>query len=75
MAKQEQSETWQDIKEIWGKSSQGETIYFEFSKLIDELKGKISQWEKDSLLKQSKLLSSTHKCNTLIFKKNSMLKI
>ena len=49
MARQEQSETWQEIKEIWGKSSRGEKIYFQFSKLIDELKNNMSQWEKDAV--------------------------
>jgi Tfp pilus assembly protein PilV len=49
MAKQEQRETWQDIKEIWGNSSQGEKINFQFSTLIEELKANTSQWEKDAI--------------------------
>ncbi len=49
MAKQEQIETWQDIKEIWGNSSLGEKINFQFSTLIEELKANTSQWEKDSI--------------------------
>jgi hypothetical protein len=49
MAKQEQRETWQDIKEIWGNSSLGEKINFQFSTLIEELKANTSQWEKDSI--------------------------
>ncbi len=49
MAKQEQRETWEDIKEIWGNSSQGEKINFQFSALIKELKANTSQWEKDSI--------------------------
>lgn len=49
MARQEQRETWQEIKEIWGNSSQGEKINFQFSKLIDELKANMSQFEKDSI--------------------------
>jgi len=49
MVRQEQKETWQEVKEIWGNSSQGEKINFQVSKLINELKGKISQFEKDSI--------------------------
>ena len=49
MAKQEQNETWQEIKEIWGKSSQDDTIRIQFSKLVNELKNNMSQWEKDSI--------------------------
>jgi hypothetical protein len=49
MAKQEQRETWQDLKEIWGNSSQGKKINFQFSTLIEELKAHTSQWEKDSI--------------------------
>lgn len=49
MAKQEQRETWQDIKETWGNSSEGERINFIFSTLIEELKANTSQWEKDSI--------------------------
>lgn len=49
MAKQEQIETWQDIKEIWENSSLGEKINFQFSTLIEELKANTSQWEKDSI--------------------------
>lgn len=49
MTRQEQGETWNDIKDIWGSSSQGEKINFHFTTLIDELKGKVSQWEKDAV--------------------------
>ena len=49
MAKQEQRETWQDVKEIWGNSSQGKKINFHFLTLIEELKANTSQWEKDSI--------------------------
>lgn len=49
MAREEQRETWQDIKEIWGNSSQGEKINFEFSTLIEELKANTGQWEKDAI--------------------------
>lgn len=49
MVKQEQNKDWQEIKEIWANSSRGEKINFQISKLIDELKTKVSQWEKDAI--------------------------
>ena len=49
MLKQEEREAWREIKEIWGKSSQGEKISFQFSKLINELNNSMSQWEKDAV--------------------------
>ena len=45
----EQGQTWEDVKEIWGNSSKGAKINFQVSELIDELKGKVSQFEKDSI--------------------------
>jgi len=49
MAKQEQRESWQEIKDIWKNSSAGEKINFQISELINELKSKVSQFEKDSI--------------------------
>lgn len=49
MIGQEQAEMWEDVKEIWGNSSKGEKINFQVSKLINELKGRMSQFEKDSI--------------------------
>jgi len=49
MIGQEQAEMWEDVKEIWGNSSKGEKINFQVSKLISELKGKVSQFEMDSI--------------------------
>lgn len=45
----EQEQTWKDVKEIWRNSSKGAKINFQVSELIDELKGKVSQFEKDSI--------------------------
>ena len=47
MMQHEQS--WEDVKEIWGNSSKGAKINFQVSELIEELKGKMSQFEKDSI--------------------------
>lgn len=54
MFEKEQKEGWQELKEIWKKSSQTEKINFQISGLIDELKDwykspMISQFEKDSI--------------------------
>ena len=45
----QQEQTWKDVKEIWGNSSKGAKINFQVSELIIELKGKMSQFEKDSI--------------------------
>jgi hypothetical protein len=77
MAKQEQSETWQDIKEIWGNSSQGEKINFHFSALIEELKANTSQWEKDAIKSDMKKMKSSwdqFKGNISQWEKNSISK-
>ena len=49
MLEQEQKEAWQELKEIWKNTSQGEKINIQFSRLLIELKGKMSQFEKDSI--------------------------
>lgn len=40
---------WHELKEIWINSSQTRQINIQMSALLDELKGKISQFEKDSI--------------------------
>ena len=45
----QQEQAWKDVKEIWGNSSKGAKINFQVSELINELKGKMSQFEKDSI--------------------------
>jgi len=47
----ESKELWQELKEVWQKSSQTKTIHIQISGLVDELKGKVSQFEKDSINK------------------------
>ena len=77
MAKQEQRETWQDIKEIWGHSSLGEKINFQFSTLIEELKANTSQWEKDSIKSDVTKIKSSweqYKGNVSQWEKDSISK-
>lgn len=47
----EQEQSWKDVKEIWENSSKGAKINFQVSALINELKGKVSQFEKDTIKK------------------------
>lgn len=49
MVKQEQSDAWLEVKDIWKNSSQGEKINFQISELVNELKAKMSQFEKDAI--------------------------
>jgi hypothetical protein len=44
MLNQEQKEIWQELRDIWKNSS-----HFEISKLMLELKSKVSQFEKESI--------------------------
>lgn len=58
MSKQEQKFDWQELKEIWTNSSQTKKINIELSALLDELMGKVSQFEKDSINADLALLKS-----------------
>jgi len=49
MSDKEQKFEWQELKEIWINSSQTREINIQMSRLLDELKGKVSQFEKDSI--------------------------
>ncbi len=40
---------WQEIKEIWTNSAQMKKINIQVSHLIEELKEKVSQFERDSI--------------------------
>lgn len=77
MIRQEQKESWQEIKEIWGNSSRGESINFQFSKLIDELKSKMSKWEKNAIESDMIKLKSSweqYKGNVSTWEKESISK-
>jgi len=41
---------WQELKEIWTNSAQTRQINIQMSVLLDELKSKVSQFEKDSIM-------------------------
>ena len=49
MSEQEKKFEWQELKEIWINSSQTKKINIQMSRLVIELKGKVSQFEKDSI--------------------------
>ena len=49
MNNQEHKFEWQEIKEIWTSSSQTKQINIQMSNLFNELTGKISQYEKESI--------------------------
>ena len=51
MIDSESKELWQELKEIWKKSSETKKIHIQISELADELKSKVSQFEKDSISK------------------------
>lgn len=77
MVKQEQRDTWAEVTEIWGNSSKGDKINFQISELIDELKGKISQFEKDSIksdISKVKSSLSRYKGKVSQFEKDSISK-
>ena len=54
----QQEQTWKDVKEIWGNSSKGAKINFQVSELLNELKGKMSQFEKDSIKSDINIIKS-----------------
>lgn len=45
----EQKNIWQDIKDTWNDQPQSEKINIQISQLLNEFKGKVSQFEKDSI--------------------------
>lgn len=49
MKNREQEFEWHDLKDMWVNSSQTRDIHIKMSDLLDELKGKTSQFEKDSI--------------------------
>ena len=52
---------WQELKEIWISSSQTREINIQMTHLLDELKGKVSQFEKDSINKDVATLKANWK--------------
>ena len=68
---------WQELKDIWINSSQTRKINIQMSGLLDELKGKVSQFEKDSIKSDVATLKSNwnqFKGMTSQFEKDSINK-
>jgi hypothetical protein len=77
MADQEQKYEWQELKEIWKNSSQTKEINIQMSRLVMELKGKVSQFEKDSIKSDVAKLKANwnqFKGNTSQFERDSIKK-
>jgi len=55
----EQKDIWKDIKDTWDKQPQSEKINIQVSKLVDEFKSKISQFEKDAINKDLAFINSS----------------
>ena len=55
----QQEQNWNEIKEIWSNSEKGAKINFQVTKLINELKSKMSQFEKDSIKSDINNIKST----------------
>ena len=73
----EQEQTWNDVKEIWGNSAKGAEINFQVSELINELKAKVSQFEKNSIKSDINQIKSSWlnaKKKVSQFEKNSIKK-
>ena len=73
----EQEQTWNDIKDIWSNSAKGAKINFQITELINELKGKMSQFEKDSIksdINKVKLTWAHDKKKVSQFEKDSINK-
>ena len=61
MSDKKQKFEWQELKEIWINSSQTRKINIQMSRLLDELKGKVSQFEKDSIKSDVAVLKANWK--------------
>ncbi|MEB8329917.1 hypothetical protein OO009_11175 [Flavobacteriaceae bacterium KMM 6897] len=72
-----QEQTWNDVKKIWGNSAKGAKINFKVSELLNELKGKMSQFEKNSIksdINKIKLAWAKDKKKVSQFEKDSVKK-
>ena len=74
----EQKNIWRDIEDTWNEQPQSEKINIQVSQLINEFKGKVSQFEKDSInsdIATLKLNWANTKSNKVTqFEKNSIKK-
>lgn len=55
----EQQEVWDDLKNIWNESSHAKKIKIDMSQFIIELKDKTSQFEKDAIKKDIKMITDS----------------
>lgn len=55
----EQKDIWKDIKNTWNEQPQSEKINIQVSKLIEEFKSKISQFEKNSINKDLAFITTS----------------
>ena len=78
MRNSEQKKIWQDIKNTWNEQPQSEKINIQVSQLINELKSKVSQFEKDSINSDIATLklnwAKTKRNNVSQFEKDSIKK-
>ncbi|MCK0157658.1 hypothetical protein MWU65_10735 [Cellulophaga sp. F20128] len=78
MWNREQKNIWQEIKDTWNKQPQSEKINIQVSQLISEFKGKVSQFEKDSINSDIATLkenwAKTKRNKVSLFEKNSIKK-
>lgn len=77
MNTQDQHETWNELKDIWGNSAKGSTINFQVSELVNELKSKMSEFEKTSIqsdMSQLKISWEDYKGKVSQFEKDSISK-
>lgn len=77
MKKREQEFEWNDLKEAWINSSQTRDIHIRMTELLNELKRKTSQFEKDSIKSDlAKLKANWTKFEGMIspFEKDSVKK-
>jgi len=68
---------WQELKDIWTSSAQTKQISIQVSRLVEELKGKTSQFEKDSIKRDVAVLNANWeelKGMTSQFEKDSIKK-
>ncbi|HED37710.1 MAG TPA: hypothetical protein ENI76_05630 [Ignavibacteria bacterium] len=55
----EQKDIWKDIKDTWNEQPESEKINIQVSKLIEEFKSKISQFEKNSINKDLAFITTS----------------
>ena len=67
MARQEQKDDWQEIKDIWKNHILTEEINISISKLVSEITAKMSQFEIDFIQSEMiKVRSSWDQCKGMI---------